>query len=73
MRNNKKNFFIVCGIIILCLIAANVVIIGLSQSDNPREIVKPKDSPPAGRSVDRSREDQKFEQAYDKRNAEITP
>jgi hypothetical protein len=75
LSNNKKKNFIVCGIIVLSLIAVNIIIFGLSKSDNPEAVVKRPDRPPlpVGRSVDRSREDQKFEQAYDKRNAEITP
>lgn len=75
IRNNKKITIVVCGIIVLCLLAAYITTSGQTKLDNSVEIVKRQNHPPppAGRSVDRSMEERKFEQAYDKRNAEITP
>ena len=76
MNNTKKRKFFVYSIILLCLIVANVVIIGRYKSDNS-EAVKKRPVPVGryGRPISSSEmsayEDRKALEAYEKRNAEI--
>ena len=79
--NSKKTNCCIYGIIVLLFLEAHTIAYGQTKADNPKEIVKRQDHPPepTGRFVARSRADRiamadrKAEEAYEKRNAEITP
>jgi len=67
--NNKKTIFCVYGIIVLLLIAANVRAFSETETEAPK---------PTGMGVEAGRaiaavKDRRAEEAYEKRNAEITP
>ncbi len=74
----NRKYMVFC---LLSVVFGVVTAFGQTKSDNPVEIVKRLDHPPepTGRFVARSRTDRKAmadrkaEQAYEKRNAEITP
>jgi hypothetical protein len=79
--NSKKTICCIYGIIVLLFLGAHTIASGQTKSDNSGEIVKRLVHPPepTGRFVARSRidrkamADRKAEEAYEKRNAEITP
>ena len=70
-NNRKKIIYGVCGIIVLCLLVANVPVLGQTKVDAPTpqipEIVKLQQSARA------SYKERRAEEAYKKRNTEITP
>ena len=67
--NSKKTICCICGIIVLLLIAANVTAFSETETEAPK---------PTGMGLEASRaiaaaKDRRAEEAYEKRNAEITP
>jgi len=67
--NSKKTICCICGIIVLSLIAANITAFSGTETEAPK---------PTGMGVEAGRaiaaaKDRRAEEAYEKRNAEITP